>query len=162
MNRKKAQNIVEQLRQTFPEAKCELDHKNAYELLIATMLSAQCTDVRVNKTTKTLFPKYPTPKDLANASQEEVEDSIREVGLFHSKAKNIRQTARILVEQYDSEVPGTMQELTKLPGVGRKTANVVLSNAFNVPSIAVDTHVFRVSHRLGLSKSTTPESCEKD
>nr|WP_072514585.1 endonuclease III [Ndongobacter massiliensis] len=154
--------VIEALGVAFPDAHCELAHKNPYELLIATILSAQCTDVRVNQTTRTLFPKYPTPQALAQAPLEEVQEAIREVGLYRTKGKNIRATARILVEQYDGKVPDTREALMNLPGVGRKTANVVLSNAFGVPAIAVDTHVFRVSNRIGLSRSKDVESCERD
>lgn len=154
--------VIERLKEAFPDAHCELDFTNPYELLVATMLSAQCTDVRVNMTTKTLFPKYPTVYDLAAAPISEIEEAIKEVGLFRTKAKNLRSMAKLLISEFGGEVPGTMEELTSLPGVGRKTANVVLSNAFGVPAIAVDTHVFRVSNRIGLSNSSTPEACEAD
>ncbi|MDY3051714.1 MAG: endonuclease III [Ndongobacter sp.] len=162
LSKKEAQQVLEKLMVLFPDAHCELEHRNPYELLIATILSAQCTDVRVNQTTKTLFPKYPTPQHLAKADPAELEQDIHEVGLFRTKAKNIRHTAQILVSEYGGVVPNDREKLMSLPGVGRKTANVVLSNAFGVPAIAVDTHVFRVSNRIGLSRSTTPEQCEQD
>lgn len=162
MTKKQALEVVEILKTLYPNAKAELDFTNPYELLIATMLSAQCTDVRVNATTRTLFPKYPNAAALAKADPKELEEDIYNVGLYKTKAKNLRATANILVESYGGEVPQTMEELVKLPGVGRKTANVVLSNAFGVPSIAVDTHVYRVSNRIGLSKSKDVVQCEKD
>lgn len=162
MTKKQAREVIDVLLSLYPDAKAELDFTNPYELLIATILSAQCTDVRVNATTRKLFPKYPNPEALSKADPHELEEELYEVGLFKTKAKNIRMTAQILVDQYNSEVPSTMEELVQLPGVGRKTANVVLSNAFDVPSIAVDTHVFRVSNRIGLSKSADVVQCEKD
>jgi endonuclease-3 len=136
----------------FPDAHCELVHSNPFELVIAVALSAQCTDVLVNKVTKELFKKYKTPEDYLAVSLEELQNDIRSIGLFRNKAKNIQSLARLLLAEYDGEVPRDRDELTKLPGVGRKTANVVVSVAFNFPAIAVDTHVERVSKRLGICR----------
>lgn len=146
----KIKYILEQLDILFPDAKGELDHSNNFELLIAVVLSAQTTDVAVNIVTKDLFSHYPTPNDLANAKLEDVMKLINRIGLYRNKSKNIIELSKILVDKYNGEVPNTREALESLPGVGRKTANVVLSIAFNVPAIAVDTHVARVSKRLGL------------
>ena len=146
----KIKYILEQLDILFPDAKGELDHSNNFELLIAVVLSAQTTDAAVNIVTKDLFSHYPTPKALANAKLEDVMKLINRIGLYRNKSKNIIELSKILVEKYNGEVPNTREALESLPGVGRKTANVVLSIAFNVPAIAVDTHVARVSKRLGL------------
>ena len=146
----------------YPDAECELVHKNAYELLVATMLSAQTTDKQVNIVTPTLFEHFPTPEKLANANIEVVKACINSIGFYNTKAENIIRTAKILVKDYGGEVPGKMELLTKLPGVGRKTANVVLSNAFDIPAFAVDTHVKRVCFRLGLTKNTDPDKVEAD
>lgn len=153
--------ILSILARTYPDAKCALEHQNPFELLIATMLSAQCTDKRVNIITRRLFPKYPRPEDYVSLTQEQLEEEIRDCGLFRDKARNIRETCRLLLERHGGEVPDRMEDLVQLPGVGRKTANVVLSNAFGVPAIAVDTHVFRVSNRLGLATARTPEQTEQ-
>jgi endonuclease-3 len=136
----------------FPNAHCELVHRNPFELLIAVVLSAQCTDALVNKVTKQLFEKYKTPEDYVSVPLEELQQDIRSIGLYRNKAKNIQQLCRVLLEQYHGEVPQSRDELMKLPGVGRKTANVVVSVAFGVPAIAVDTHVERVSKRLGICR----------
>lgn len=136
----------------FPDAHCELVHRNPFELLIAVVLSAQCTDALVNKVTKQLFEKYKTPQDYIAVPLEELEQDIRSIGLYRSKAKNIQKLCALLIEQYDGQVPRGRDELMKLPGVGRKTANVVASVAFGVPAIAVDTHVERVSKRLGFCR----------
>ncbi|PWI58100.1 endonuclease III [Sulfoacidibacillus thermotolerans] len=146
-------DVLRTLEELYPDAQCALHHQNPFELLIATILSAQCTDKRVNQITPKLFSRFPTPKDLAQADISEVESLIMECGLFKMKAKNIVGTSQALVANYDSQVPRDMEKLTQLPGVGRKTANVVLSNAFGIPAIAVDTHVQRVSNRLGLAQS---------
>lgn len=146
--------FIETLNHMFPDAKAELDYKNAFELLIAVVLSAQTTDIAVNKATKTLFESYPTPQALSEASYEDVEKHIRTIGLYHNKSKNIVALSKILVEKYDGEVPSSRHDLESLPGVGRKTANVVLSNAFGIPALAVDTHVARISVRLGLAKKS--------
>lgn len=140
------------LNEMFPNAKAELDYTNPFELLIAVVLSAQTTDKAVNKVTKTLFEAYQTPEALSKATQEDVESHIKTIGLYRNKAKNIIELARILYESYDSQVPNKRADLESLPGVGRKTANVVLSNAFDIPALAVDTHVARISVRLGLAK----------
>ncbi|MDY6018406.1 MAG: endonuclease III [Anaerococcus sp.] len=138
-----------------------LNFTTPFELLIATILSAQCTDVRVNKVTEVMFKKANKPEDFANMDIAEIEEYIKTCGLYKSKAKNIKKTSEILVKDFDSKVPSTMEELTKLPGVGRKTANVVMANAFDIPAIAVDTHVFRVSNRLGLASSNNVVDTEK-
>ncbi len=139
-----------------------LEYKNAYELLVATILAAQCTDKRVNIVTKHLFPHYPDAFALAEADIDDLEKEIHEVGFFHAKAKNLKETGKILVERYNGEVPRTIEELTALPGVGRKTANVILGNVYNVPSVVVDTHVKRITKRLGLTGNTDPEKIEYD
>ncbi|MFB7638440.1 endonuclease III [Peribacillus butanolivorans] len=151
---KKAQirYCLDTMGEMFPDAHCELNHSNPFELVIAVALSAQCTDVLVNKVTKDLFQKYKTPEDYISVPIEELENDIRSIGLFRNKAKNIQKLSRMLIEEYDREVPRDRDELTKLPGVGRKTANVVVSVAYDVPAIAVDTHVERVSKRLGLCR----------
>ena len=143
---------LDQMGEMFPEAHCELVHKNPFELVIAVSLSAQCTDVLVNKVTKTLFEKYKTPEDYLAVSLEELQQDIRSIGLYRNKAKNIRKLCQMLLEEYAGDLPRNRDELTKLPGVGRKTANVVVSVAFNIPAIAVDTHVDRVSKRLGICR----------
>ncbi len=153
--------VIEILFDTYKNAKTELNHKNPYELLIATILSAQCTDVRVNIITKDLFKKFPDAKSMGNGSLEEIEDLIHSCGLYRNKAKNIKKTSEILYEEYKGEVPKDIDSLMTLPGVGRKTANVVVSNAFGIPAIAVDTHVFRVSNRIGLSDSSDVLETEK-
>lgn len=137
------------LEETYPDAHCELDHKSPFELLVATILSAQCTDIRVNKVTSEMFKKYNKPEDFANMDINKLEGLIKECGLFRNKAKNIKASSSVILENYNGEVPNTISELLKLPGVGKKTANVVASTAFGVPAIAVDTHVFRVSNRIG-------------
>lgn len=136
----------------FPEAHCELNHSNPFELVIAVALSAQCTDALVNKVTRNLFQKYKTPEDYLQVSIEELQEDIRSIGLYRNKAKNIQKLCRLLLDEYGGVVPRDRAELTKLPGVGRKTANVVVSVAFGVPAIAVDTHVERVSKRLGFCR----------
>lgn len=145
--------VIEKLLELFPDAKAELNYTNPFELLIATILSAQCTDVQVNKTTKPLFKELKTPEDYIKLSEEELGERIRSCGFYKTKSKNILLTCRLLIGNYDSKVPGTLEELITLPGVGRKTANVVLSNVFDTPAIAVDTHVFRVANRIGLADS---------
>lgn len=145
-----------------PDAHCELVHQNPFELLIATLLSAQATDVQVNKVTAHLFAKYKKPEDYLAVSLEELQNDIRSLGLFRNKAKNIRALCEMLLTEYGGEVPEDRDELTKLPGVGRKTANVVVSNAFGVPALAVDTHVERVAKRLGMSRwKDSPLEVEK-
>lgn len=136
----------------FPEAHCELVHDNPFELLVATLLSAQCTDVLVNRVTGQLFQKYKTPEDYLSVDIEELQNDIRSIGLFRNKAKNIQALSRMLIDQYDGEVPADRDILMTLPGVGRKTANVVVSVAFGIPALAVDTHVERVAKRLGMNR----------
>lgn len=152
MNEKKIRRILDTMGEMFPEAHCELNHSNPFELLVAVMLSAQATDESVNRLTENLFRKYRTPEDYVQVPLEELEQDLRRIGLFRNKAKNVQLMCHILMNEYDSAVPETHEELVKLPGVGRKTANVVVSNAFGIPAIAVDTHVDRVSKRLGLAK----------
>ncbi|MCQ2538688.1 MAG: endonuclease III [Lachnospiraceae bacterium] len=144
------------------ELYCFLEYKNAYELLVATILAAQCTDARVNVVTKHLFPHYPDAFALAKADVGELEEEIHELGFFRAKARNLIAMARILVEKHNGEVPGTLEELTELPGVGRKTANVIRGNVYHVPSVVVDTHVKRITKRLGLTENTEPEKIEYD
>lgn len=157
---KEINKILDVLEDTYPDAKCELNYTTPFELLIATILSAQCTDIRVNKVTESLFEKYNTPKAFANLSIEEISQEIKSCGLYKSKSQKIKETSQILLNDYNEEVPDTLEQLIKLPGVGRKTANVVLSNVFNVDAMAVDTHVFRVSNRIGIVKTKTPEKTE--
>jgi endonuclease-3 len=145
-------HILDTLIQMFPDANCELTHSNPFELTIAVLLSAQCTDKLVNKVTPDLFRKYKTPWDYLQVPLEELEQDIRRIGLFRNKAKNIRKLCEALIENYNGEIPQTHEELVQLAGVGRKTANVVVSNAFGIPAIAVDTHVERVSKRLGICR----------
>jgi endonuclease-3 len=159
----RAVEVVSRLEQMYPKAKCSLDFTNPFELLIATMLSAQSTDARVNIVTKSLFRKYPGPAAFANASQTEMERDVKQTGFFRNKAKAVIAASKAIVEKHGGEVPKTMEELTALPGVGRKTANVVLSNAFKLPAgVVVDTHVARVSRRLGFTKSDDPVVIEQD
>lgn len=164
LDRKKqrAKWIVKKLRNTYPDSECSLTHENSFQLLIATILSAQCTDERVNKVTPALFAKFPNPQAFASASLSELEQMIRSTNFFKNKAKNIKSCCEDLVSKHKAQVPQTMQELIALAGVGRKTANVVLGNAFNVPSMVVDTHVTRLSRRMGLTKSKTAEHIEAD
>jgi len=155
------EKIIAGLRRTYPDAHCELNYSNPLELLVATILSAQCTDKQVNIVTASLFPKYRTAADYANAEPAVFEQEIKRIGLYRNKAKNIQACARKLVERHGGRVPDSMAELIELDGVGRKTANVVLGNAYNIASgIVVDTHVARLSQRLGLTRETTPEKIE--
>jgi endonuclease III len=155
--------IFAALDQLFPRAECALHHNNAFQLLLATILSAQCTDERVNKVTPELFRKYPTAQDFAALPSEALEPDIRSTGFFRNKAKSIVGTARKIVSDFGGAVPRTMDELLTLPGVARKTANVVLGTAYGIPSgVVVDTHVLRITHRLKLTKESTPEKVEQD
>ena len=155
--------ILKILDKEYPEKKVALKHRNSLELLIATILSAQCTDERVNIVTKGLFRKYKSAKDFADSDINELENEIRSIGLFRSKAKNIKKTCKLLVDEFNGEVPSNMNDLLKLHGVARKTANIVLSNWFGIASgIAVDTHVKRISFRLGLTNHDNPNKIEKD
>ncbi|GAB6990231.1 endonuclease III [Paenibacillus pini] len=151
MNVATVRYILDCIGELFPDAHCELNHSNAFELTIAVLLSAQCTDETVNKVTKDLFQKYRSPQDYVSVPLEELEQDIRRIGLYRNKAKHIHHLCLLLMERYGGEVPKEHDQLIQLPGVGRKTANVVVSNAFGVPAIAVDTHVERVSKRLGLA-----------
>ena len=154
--------ILGTLQQSIPAAKVELDHRTAWELLVATILSAQCTDQRVNQVTPELFRRYRCPSDYAQARLADLEALIRSTGFFKSKAKHLVACGQAVTERFHGQVPATMEELTTLPGVGRKTANVILGNAFGKPGIVVDTHVKRVSKRLGLTTSDDPERIEQD
>lgn len=162
MNDKRIEDILIILEKTYPNAECELKFNSSFELLVATMLSAQATDKKVNEVTAELFKKYNCPEDFLALNQLELENEIKVIGLYRNKAKNILAMCHELLQKHNGEVPSTMDELTALPGVGRKTANVVLSNAFNEPAIAVDTHVFRVSNRIGLTKASNVLSTEKE
>lgn len=158
-----AQKVLRRLRQAFPDADCTLEHADPFQLLVATVLSAQCTDKRVNQVTPELFRLFPTPESFAAAKLTEIERAIRSTGFFHHKAKNIQALSKILCEKFGGDVPGSIDELTTLPGVGRKTANVVLGNAFGVVcGIVVDTHVGRLSRRIGLTRETDPVKVERD
>lgn len=152
--------ILDLLEIQYPDAECELNYETPFELLVATILSAQCTDVRVNKVTDSMFKVCNTPKQFASLTEEEIGEMIKSCGLYKSKAKKIKMTSEILYENYNSEVPDSLEELVKFPGVGRKTAGVVLSNAFGHPAIPVDTHVFRIVNRIGIVKTSTPEKTE--
>ena len=161
--RAEAAEMIRRLREAYPDAHCELDHRNAFELLCATILSAQCTDARVNLVTPTLFARYPDVGALADAGQEELEEIIRSTGFFRNKARSLTGMARAVVERHHGRIPGTMDELQSLPGVGRKTANVILGNAFGInEGVTVDTHVGRLSRLLGLTKHDDPENVEQD
>jgi endonuclease-3 len=153
--------ILDTLAKMYPDAHCELNYRNPFELLIATILSAQSTDRQVNKVTKGLFEKFPTPEDFLTLTEDELAEQIRGLGLYRNKSKSILQTCRILVEEHGGNVPEDRKKLEALPGVGRKTANVVLSNAFGVPALAVDTHVQRVANRLALADSDNPLETER-
>ncbi|WP_226579249.1 endonuclease III [Halobacillus litoralis] len=152
LNKTQIRYCLDRLEEMFPEADCELNHSNPFELLVAVVLSAQATDALVNKVTPQLFEKYKTPEDYVNVPLEELQQDIRRIGLFRNKAKNIQKLSQTLIEKHDGNVPSTKKELENLAGVGRKTANVVASVAFGEPAIAVDTHVERVSKRLGICR----------
>jgi endonuclease III len=154
--------IIETLKNTYPDVKTQLDHENPFQLLAATILSAQCTDKQVNKVTKTLFAKLKMPMDFVEIEQFILEDMIRSTGYYKNKAKNLKNCARVLIEKYGGIVPDNLKDLVSLPGVGRKTANVVLGSAFGIPGIVVDTHVARTSQRLELTKNKDPVKIEFD
>jgi len=161
--KKRTHEIIRQLKRSYPEAKCSLNHTNAFELLVATILSAQCTDDRVNIVTADLFRKYRKPDDYLKVSPRELEKDIQSTGFFRNKTKSIQGASKMLIDEYGGEVPQTMDELLELPGVARKTANVVMGNAFHIASgVVVDTHVTRLSHRLGLTKEKDPQKIERD
>lgn len=162
LRKSKREAVLALLEETYKDTKTALNYNSPFELLIAVILSAQCTDERVNKITARIFPEYNTPEKMGALTQDEMEHLIRDCGLFHAKAKNILATCKMLVEDFASQVPDNITDLMKLPGVGKKTANVIVSIIFNVPAIAVDTHVFRVSHRLGLAKGADPLATEKE
>lgn len=158
----KTELIVEALEKAYPEAVCSLVYEKPYELLIATMLSAQCTDARVNIVTKELFSAYTTLESIAAAEPDEIAEHIKSCGLYRSKANNIVSAARMLVSQYGGELPDSIDELTKLPGVGRKTANLIMGDIFGQPAVVTDTHCIRICNRLGLTKNTEPYKVECD
>ncbi|MBX3332487.1 MAG: endonuclease III [Nitrospira sp.] len=158
----RAKQIAERLHRAITLAKVELDHRSPWELLVATILSAQCTDQRVNQVTPALFKRYATPRALANATVSDLEELIRSTGFYKSKAKNLIGCAHAVITRFGGEVPDTMEELTSIPGVGRKTANVLLGAAFGKPGIVVDTHVKRVANRLSMTYSSNPEQIERD
>ena len=156
----RAKVIYRQLSKSYPNVRCELDYKNAFQLLVATVLSAQCTDKRVNQTTPALFKKYPNPQKMAKADLKDIQNLVKSTGFFRAKAKNIKGLSNIIVEQFDGNVPSNLEDLITLPGVGRKTANVVLGHAFGIPGITVDTHFGRLSRRFGWSKQNNPVKVE--
>jgi len=160
--RTRGRQIVRGLAKLYPDAQCALRHENPLQLLVATILSAQCTDVRVNMVTPALFARFRDARAFADAEPGELETAIQSTGFFRNKAKNIIACCKEIVDKHGGQVPGTMEELVQLPGVGRKTANVVLGNAFDVPGITVDTHVQRLSRRLGLTRETDPVKIEQD
>ena len=161
--KKRTAEIIKRLKKAYPDAHCALNHTNPFELLIATILSAQCTDERVNIVTADLFRKYRGPEDFVKVSQQELERDIHSTGFFRNKAKNIKAASQRLIEVYNGEIPRTMDEILTLGGVARKTGNVVLGNAFGIASgVVVDTHVSRLSQRLGLTEQKTPEKIERD
>ncbi|MDU1642851.1 endonuclease III [Peptoniphilus harei] len=161
LSHEEADKCLDVLEETYPDAKCELEHTSPFELLVATILSAQCTDVRVNKVTGEIFKKYNKPEDFANMDIKILEGLVKECGLYRNKAKNIKASSNVILEEFNGEVPETIKDLMKLPGVGKKTANVVASTCFGVPAIAVDTHVFRVSNRIGFVNENNVEKTEK-
>ena len=156
------QGILAKLEETYKDTKTALNYNSPFELLVAVILSAQCTDERVNVITARLFPRLNTPEKMGALTQEQMEEEIRDCGLYHAKAKNILGACHMLVERFNSTIPSDIKTLMELPGVGQKTANVVASIIYNVPAIAVDTHVFRVSHRLGMAKGADPLATEKE
>ena len=160
--KKRAGKIYEILLVHYPNAKCALDFQNPFQLLISTILAAQCTDVRINAVMGPLYKKYKTPQDLLNVKPSELEKELSSINFYRNKTKNVINTSRALVEKFNGEVPRTMGELTSLPGVGRKTANVILGNCFGQPAITTDTHLMRVSQRLGLVDSSEPEKIEME
>lgn len=158
----RAREIAWRLADVYPEALCELNHSNPFELLAATILSAQCTDARVNLVTPALFARYPTPDDLAHAESSELEEIVRSTGFYSAKSRSLMGMANALIDRYDGEVPTALDDLVSIPGVGRKTANVVRSVAFGLPGLPVDTHVIRLSNRLGLTSETDPVKIEHE
>ena len=159
-NKVKAKTIYRQLTKSYPNVRCELDYNSAFQLLVATVLSAQCTDKRVNQTTPALFKKYPNPKKMAKADLKDIQRLVKSTGFFRAKAKNIKGLSNKIMEEFDGDVPSNLEDLITLPGVGRKTANVVLGHAFGIPGITVDTHFGRLSRRFGWSKQSDPVKVE--
>lgn len=163
MNRKQAVEIFELLKKQYPDAKCSLDFNTPFEMMVAVMLSAQCTDERVNKVTAEIFPKYNTPKAFADMPLEDIENLIHSCGFYKNKAKNLKLASQKILTEFNGEVPQTMEELMSIPGVGRKSANVIMLEAFNNPQgIAVDTHAKRISNRIGFSSAKEPQKIEQD
>ena len=162
MNKKTVLQIIEKLQENYPDSKCSLEFKNPVELLVATMLSAQCTDKQVNKVTPILFETFPSVRALADADLEKIKAIVRPTGFYNNKAKSIKKSMNSLQDKYDGEVPNNLDDLVKLDGVGRKTANVVMGDAFGVPGVVVDTHVKRITNRLGMTKNEEPNKIEKD
>jgi len=162
MNSEDVNQIFQIFSKQTPRPKTELEYTNNFTLAVAVILSAQATDISVNKATKNLFSNYETPEQIYSLGEDSLKTYIKTIGLYNAKAKNIIAFTKILIEQYNSQLPNSFQELIKLPGIGQKTANVILNCAFGVPTIAVDTHVFRLANRLGLSNAKTPEKVEKD
>ena len=160
--KQKVLKIIEQFDRMYPEAGCSLEYRDPLQLMVATQLAAQCTDARVNIVTKDLFSKYKTVEDFANADLEELEQDIKSTGFYHNKARNIKAACRILISDFGGNVPSNMEDLLKLPGVGRKTANLVLNDCFGVPGVVVDTHAKRLSNRIGLTDQEDPEKIEYD
>lgn len=158
---KKAVEVIKLLEIMYPNAHCELDYTTPFELLIATILSAQCTDKRVNQVTKVLFENYNTPEAIISMGEEKLQEAIKSCGFYNNKSKNILGACQKILHEFDGEVPNTIEDLMKLPGVGKKTANVVGSNAYGIPAIAVDTHVFRVSKRIGIAQGENPDQVEE-
>lgn len=156
----RAGKILSRLKKTYPDARCALDYSNPMELLAATILSAQCTDVRVNKVTPALFKRYPSVRDYAQADLEELKELVKTTGFYSNKARNIKGAAAMILEEHGGEVPAELDKLVKLPGVGRKTANVVLGNAFGIPGLTVDTHMIRLNNRLGFTRQKDPVKIE--
>jgi len=162
MDYEKTDKIIEKLLEKYPDPQLELDYSNAFELLIATILAAQCTDQRVNAVTKTFFKEYPTPQSIVSEKLDVIAEKIKQTGFYRNKAKSLVACCEQLIKRYDGKVPDSLAELVKLPGVGRKTANIVLGNAFGKQTIAVDTHVKRVANRLGLTQASNPDVIEQD
>ncbi len=160
--KRRARAIGRGLKRLYPDARCSLDFRDPFQLYVATVLSAQCTDIRVNLVTPSLFERFPGPKEMAAGPREEIEDLIRSTGFFRNKAKSLQEASRKLVEDHESVVPDTLEQLVKLPGVGRKTANVLLGNCFDTPGITVDTHVGRLSRRMELTQEKDPVKVERD
>jgi len=160
--KKRVRRLLRLLAKLYPETRTALEYRSPVQLLVATILSAQCTDVRVNRVTPALFKRFPDAAAFAKAKRSDIEEMIKSTGFFRNKARHIQESCRAIVEQFNGEVPRTLDELVKLRGIGRKTANVVLGDAFGVPGITVDTHVGRLSRRLGLTKRTDPEKVERD